>query len=138
MKYTHFALVFIPLFANATDNVEIYGAAQTSNGKETTAEFSFPEENVEIVPIVEKENVPSQAQNIPQKASVENLKEIHQISNQNPKPFSISPQAEQNQIENTLYEGGNRIYDVQSFPLKDIKTITEPNLDPTISTYPEY
>ena len=130
--------VFIPFLAIAADNVEIYGAAQTSNGKETTAEFSFPEENVEIVPIVEKENVPSQAQNILQKASVEKLKEVHQISPQNPKPFSISPQAEQNKIENTLYEGGNRIYDVQSFPLKDIKTITEPNLDPTISTYPEY
>lgn len=45
---------------------------------------------------------------------------------------------EQNEIENTLYEGGNRIYDVQSFPINDIKTITEPNIDPTISTYPEY
>ena len=130
--------VFIPFLAIAADNVEIYGAAQTADGKATTAEFSFPEENIEILPIIEKENVPSQAQNILQKASVEKLKEVHQISPQNPKPFSISPQAEQNKIENTLYEGGNRIYDVQSFPLKDIKTITEPNLVPTISTYPEY
>ena len=64
--------------------------------------------------------------------------EINQAEPQNPAPFSQSPEEEQNQIENTLYEGGNRIYDVQSYPLKDIKTITEPNIDPTITTYPEY
>ena len=66
------------------------------------------------------------------------LNEINQNATQDPAPFSESPTQEQNQIENTLYEGGNRIYDVQSFPLKDIKTITEPNVDPTITTYPEY
>lgn len=130
--------VFIPFLATAADNVEIYGAAQTADDKQTTAEFSFPEENVEIVPIIEKENSSPQSSNTSKNSALKNLKEIHQFSPQNPKPFSISPQAEQNEIENTLYEGGNRIYDVQSFPLKDIKTITEPNLDPTISTYPEY
>lgn len=64
--------------------------------------------------------------------------EINQTEPQNPAPFSQSPEEEQNQIENTLYEGGNRIYDVQSYPINDVKTITEPNVDPTITTYPEY
>ncbi len=63
---------------------------------------------------------------------------INQSAEQNPKPFSETPTQQQNQIQNTLYEGGNRIYDIQSYPLKDIKTITEPNIDPTITTYPEY
>ena len=66
------------------------------------------------------------------------INEINQSAAQNPPPFSQSPEQEQNQIENTLYEGGNRIYDVQSYPINDVKTITEPNIDPTITTYPEY
>ena len=48
------------------------------------------------------------------------------------------PQEIQNKIENTLYQSGSRIYDVQSYPIKDIKEITQPNIDPTITTYPEY
>jgi len=64
--------------------------------------------------------------------------QINQSAEQDPKPFSETPAQQQNQIQNTLYEGGNRIYDIQSYPLKDIKTITEPNIDPTITTYPEY
>ena len=64
--------------------------------------------------------------------------QINQVSEQNPPPFSQTPQSMQNKIENTLYQGGDRIYDVQSYPIKDIKEITKPNIDPTISTYPEY
>ena len=137
MLYVLF-FIFIPFFAQASDNVEIYGAAQTAAGKQIKAEFSFPEENVEILPIIEKEPVLKEEKISQTPQTKEMRKEIQQFSPQNPKPFSISPQAEQNEIENTLYEGGNRIYDVQSFPLKDIKTITTPNIDPTISTYPEY
>ena len=63
---------------------------------------------------------------------------IQQISEQNPPAFSETPQELQNKIENTLYQGGDRIYDIQSYPLNDIKKITEPNIQPTITTYPEY
>ncbi len=138
MFKTIIACLLIALSARAAENVEIYGSAQTASGKPDTAYFSFQEpqeEPVDIIkeePVVPKEKTPSESLN------TQPLNEIHQLSAQNPKPFSISPKAEQNEIENTLYEGGNRIYDVQSFPLKDIKTITEPNIDPTISTYPEY
>ena len=64
--------------------------------------------------------------------------EISQTLEQDPKPFSITPQSLQNQIENTLYQSGDRIYDIQSYPIKDINEITEPNIQPTITTYPEY
>ncbi len=118
--------------------VTIFGKAQTPSGKPVEATFSFQEPKAVPVEIIEPEPQKPQKEPIPKTLKEALPKEIHQISEQNPKPFSISPQAEQNQIENTLYEGGNRIYDVQSFPLKDIKTITTPNIDPTISTYPEY
>ena len=130
--------VFIPFLSFAAENVEIYGSAQTKSGKQSTASFSFEQSPEPIVEIVRGEPKEPKEKPLPDIQKAELPKEIHQISEQNPKPFSVSPQAEQNQIENTLYEGGNRIYDVQSFPLKDIKTITTPNIDPTISTYPEY
>ena len=119
----------------AENTVDIFGAANTPSGKQTEARFSFKEENEPVFIINETPPAPKEKE---KKPTLPEPKEINQFSAQNPKPFSISPQQEQNEIENTLYEGGNRIYDVQSFPLKDIKTITEPNIDPTISTYPEY
>jgi len=128
-------LILLVFEAQAAETVDIFGSANTPSGKQTKAHFSFEEQNTPVFLINENPpaSKPKQEKSIPIKA-----KEIHQFSEQNPKPFSISPQAEQNEIENTLYEGGNRIYDVQSFPIDDIKTITEPNIDPTISTYPEY
>lgn len=63
---------------------------------------------------------------------------VNQTAEQDPAPFSESSEQQQNQIQNTLYQGGNRIYDVQSFPIKDVNEITEPNVQPTITTYPEY
>lgn len=132
--------ILISLFvfqAHAGDMVDIFGAANTPSGKQNKAHFSFEDENPPVLIINEnasiqqnKEKTQNPIQNKPN--------EIHQLSAQNPKPFSISPEAEKHEIENTLYEGGNRIYDVQSFPIDDIKTITEPNINPTISTYPEY
>ena len=82
--------------------------------------------------------MPQPEKKLPETLHAQKPKEINQFAVQNPKPFSISPEKEKNQIENTLYEAGDRIYDVQSYPLKDINEITEPNIDPTITTYPEY
>ena len=123
----------------AAEVVDIFGAANTPSGKQTKAHISFDEVNEPVFVINEAPSSQNAAaQKLPQAPVKPKPKEINQLSVQDPKPFSISPEAEQNEIENTLYEGGDRIYDVQSFPLKDIKTITEPNIDPTISTYPEY
>ena len=35
-------------------------------------------------------------------------------------------------IENVLYQSGNDIIDVQAYPIDDVSTVTEPNLQPTI------
>lgn len=37
------------------------------------------------------------------------------------------------QIDNTLYESGNRIYDLQSYPVEDVNKVMQPNIQPTIS-----
>ena len=120
----------------------VFGQAQTKSGTPVDALVVEPQESTppNSANFGEKEPpTPDPVEKkLPETLNAQTTKEIHQLSEQNPKPFSISPQAEQNQIENTLYESGNRIYDVQSFPLKDIKTITEPNIDPTITTYPAY
>jgi len=132
-------LMMIALPAQASDEVKIFGRADTKSGSpiEALVEFEEPQNRPLYkpqaqpkIPVVQK-ILPPQVKKIPQK-------EIEQWSKQNPKPFSVTPQEQKDEIENTLYEGGGRIYDVQSYPLKDIKTITEPNIDPTISTYPEY
>ena len=47
-----------------------------------------------------------------------------------------SPQIINKQIQDTLYESGGRIYDIQSYPIGDIDYIEQPNLNPTITTYP--
>lgn len=39
-----------------------------------------------------------------------------------------------NKIENELYQSGNDIIDVQAYPIDDVSTVTEPNLQPTIIT----
>ena len=131
--------MFVPCVVFGAENVEIFGEANTASGKKTEAYFSFKEDNPPLIEYVQEKtpSVPKEKK-LPEILRAQKMHEINEWLEQNPKPFSISPQKEQNEIENTLYEGGNRIYDVQSFPIKDIKTITEPNIDPTISTYPEY
>lgn len=127
----------------------VYGASETAPNEPDSYFLEQPENAPNPLgnPIINEQS-PSQNQT-PNTAGPENpisdttpesspLNEINQSAPQNPAPFSETPKQEQNQIENTLYEGGNRIYDVQSYPLNDIKTITEPNIDPTITTYPEY
>ena len=58
---------------------------------------------------------------------------------QNP-PISMkeTPQKVNQQIQNTLYESGGRIYDVQSYPAEDIGKIEKPNMQTTVTTYPSY
>ena len=47
----------------------------------------------------------------------------------------LTPQKQDKQIQNTLYESGDRIYDLQSYPVKDVDYIETPNINPTITTY---
>lgn len=62
----------------------------------------------------------------------ENLPQNPQISPEE------TPQIINKQIQNTLYESGNRIYDIQSYPTSDIDYLEQPNVGNTITTYPAY
>ena len=50
----------------------------------------------------------------------------------------MSPQEMNNEIQNKLYEEGNRVYDVQSYPIKDINELGENGQDNAITNYPAY
>lgn len=142
-----FLLYIFP--AQAQTPTVVYGAAETADGKENQFMVVQPEDAPnplgnpiitvpDTVPAAQTSQQPLSAvpETKPSQTAPSDI--INQTSEQNPAPFSETPQEEQNQIQNTLYQSGDRIYDVQSFPLNDIKTITEPNIQPTITTYPEY
>ncbi|MBO4284886.1 MAG: hypothetical protein J5895_01465 [Alphaproteobacteria bacterium] len=137
-----FCLFLISSITHAQEPTIVFGQAQTKSGAPVDALVVEPHESEpqNSANFGEKEP-PTPApveKKLPETLHTQKPKEINQFAVQNPKPFSISPEKEKNQIENTLYEAGDRIYDVQSYPLKDINEITEPNIDPTITTYPEY
>lgn len=152
MKKFIAAIFFFSAPAWSQTPTVVYGASQTAPDKPDAYMVVQPENspnplgnpiignsspnqgNVQSLPA--SQTIPVTSQNLPDIPKQNNI--IHQNAQQNPAPFSQSPQLQQEQIENTLYQGGDRIYDVQSFPLEDIKTITEPNVQPTITTYPEY
>lgn len=48
------------------------------------------------------------------------------------KPGEVPLPQPSDKIENELYQSGNDIIDVQAYPIKDVSTVTEPNLQPTI------
>lgn len=123
----------------APDKPDAYMVIQPKNspnplGNPIVGTSSPNQDNAPTLPA--SETIPVTTQSLPDIGGQDTI--IHQSAEQNPPPFSQSPQEQQNQIENTLYQGGDRIYDVQSFPVQDMKTITEPNIQPTITTYPEY
>ena len=78
-------------------------------------------------------------QNSQQTPAMEPLNEISEFESVNPEISpQTSPQIEAGKIQNTIYQGGQRIYDIQSIPIKDINEVEEPNIQPTITTYPAY
>lgn len=138
-------MVVIGEEAPAQGEVVVYGAAKTSSGKtdEVLLEQPSADENPLGNPIVapNEETVPvSQvpAVNPTEKDVVPATSRIEETLPQNPAVSSETPQQVNEQIQDTLYESGGRIYDVQSYPADDIKKIEEPNLSPTINTYPSY
>lgn len=50
------------------------------------------------------------------------------------KPWQEPLPQPSDKIENELYQSGNDIIDVQAYPIKDVSTVTEPNIQPTIIT----
>lgn len=123
--------------------VLVFGAANRGNGRQDDFLVEQPNENNPLGnPIDVPYNQPfSSAPNAsvaktPAKASA-NTNIVTEDLPQNPEISpQESPQKVNQEIQDTLYESGGRIYDVQSYPESDIKTIEQPNLDKTITTYP--
>lgn len=70
---------------------------------------------------------PAQAPTEPQ------IKPISQTSEQGIlQPGELALPQPSTRIENELYQSGNDIIDVQAYPIDDVSTVTEPNIQPTI------
>lgn len=144
MKKTFIISLFFafPALAQSPVPTIVYGAAETASGTTDSYMVTQPADAPNPLgnPIVITPQTQYEAPSAPTPQTAEKPQPniINQSAPQNPAPFSETPKQESSQIQNTLYQGGDRIYDVQSFPIKDVKTITEPNIQPTISTYPEY
>lgn len=142
MKKTIIASLLFSFSAFAQTPTIVYGSAETAEGGQDAYIVAQPADAPNPLgnPIVISPQTQYETPLSPTPAPTEKTRSdiINQSTPQNPAPFSETPKQENSQIQNTLYQGGNRIYDVQSYPINDVKTITEPNIQPTISTYPEY
>lgn len=133
--------------APVDSQVVVYGSANEGEGHRHTV---FLEQNNDENPLGNPiqaystyDNVSPQIQPVVSadinKQSLVQSNIIQENLPQNPKiSAQESPQQVGKQIQNTLYESGGRIYDLQSYPVSDIKYIEKPNLNPTITTYPAY
>jgi len=55
----------------------------------------------------------------------------------NPQPSAqYTLQKEDSMIQNTIYRGADRLYDIQSIPLKELDKINVQGLEPDLTTYP--
>lgn len=144
---TTFLLSTTAAFAQET---VVFGSAATPNGSQNTfiveqpadapnplgnpimnhSEDSEPENEAPAAPSLKIDNWEKHSSESP--VITENLPINPQVTPQN------TPQAEAKKIQDTIYEDDGRIYDIQSVPVQDINKVEEPNIQPTISTYPAY
>lgn len=141
------------LITSAPDTpTEIIGSAATPTGgrnvikveqpQNTADPFGYiapqnnesPPEEKQTFPTPQTPSVPVSA---PQNASkAKSVPLVSQSATVNPE--DMNPLHYQNQIENTIYQEGDRLIDVQSIPLKDISATVQPNIQPTITDYPSF
>ena len=116
----------------------IYGASETAPGVHDSAVVRFRDDEGNIMgQPIDVGGFESAAEAV--SASEKRPAAISETLPQNPSISSDeTPQKVNRQIQNTLYESGGRIYDVQSYPAEDIDKIEEPNIQPTVTTYPSY
>ena len=104
-------------------------------GLPTSAEQTYPNANEQQIAAPQPtSNTPSgTAPTTPQNAPTPL---VNQASEVNPK--DMNPLDYKNQIENTIYQSGDRLIDIQSIPLQDISSAVQPNLQPEITDYPAF
>lgn len=153
-KYLIFGFFFLYSSLCAAQNPTIvFGKAATPDGNFNSLILEQPEnaENPLGNPIdtpnfqnqpdnTEEEQSPQNSnQPEPQASATTNQNIVSEYLPINPQPSSeYNLKKEQSMIQDKLYEYDNRIYDIQSIPVKDIQKIEEPNIEPTITTYPIY
>ena len=146
-----FSLILSSLILSAEPNqpTEVIGSAATPDGArhnitvfqpnnlENPFGYIAPEQYVPLQVIGNNPTMPPQTSSSTT-TSTAPIQLITQTSTTNPQDMSQNPLDYQNKIENTIYQSGNRLIDVQSVPIKDINTALTPNIQPTISDYPAW
>lgn len=130
----------------------VWGEAKTASGGEDEAviEQNPQEGNPLGTPIVDENPVPTvsssginpmvptdvvKRKSTPQAQPQKTIAPVIQSTDQGvEKPWQEPLPQPSNKIENELYQSGNDIIDVQAYPIKDVSTVTEPNIQPTIIT----
>ena len=126
---------------------EVFGEAATVQGGQDAALVEQAADTVNPLgnPIPNMPD-PSPSLNQPQKAVVtpqadkvdgtlptSAIQPVEQESKQGIlQPGELALPQPSDKIENELYQSGNDIIDVQAYPIDDVSTVTEPNLQPTI------
>ena len=149
-------LIFIlsTLILNATpgEPTEIIGSAATADGGRNEIVVEQPQDSLNPFGSYPQSQETLPAQNIPASpdtatdspnppSTAQTLKpDITPLVNQSAtvNPTDMNPLDYQNKIENTIYQDGDRLIDVQSIPLKDISSAVQPNIQPTITDYPAF
>lgn len=136
-------------FAAPDNETVIYGEANTSDKQATEILIEQPDnaDNPLGTPIIDEKNSSNSAfqkQNpkvLPQFSNIsspQNDNVVEQSTKQNPSDSQMSTQQMNNEIQNKLYEEGNRIYDLQSYPIDDFDYINKNGQDNAVTDYPAY
>ena len=143
-----FTLLLSSLIINASSAMptEIIGSAASPSGNRNEIIVTQPQDisNPFGYTAPEEITLPPQNQTQPQQASPPHVQTATQaptiLTNQfaTINPDKINPLDYKDKIENTIYQTGDRLIIIQSIPIKYIKRATEPNIQPSINTFPSF
>lgn len=131
----------IETLADKNAETTVFGEAQTPDGSANEFLVEQPQDSgnplgnpiTGIAPV----NAQNNAENV-QIQPATTRSEVVQNSLQNPSISQMTPEQMGNEIQNKLYQEGNRVYDVQSYPVADFETINQNGQDEAITNYPAY
>ncbi len=131
----------IETLANENSETVVFGEAQNANGSVNEVLLEQPQNagNPLGDPIPDYVPQTNNQQIIHAQATpLQDISGVSQVSEQNPSDSQMTPAQMNNEIQNKLYQEGNRIYDVQSYPASDLETINKNGQDEAITNYPAY
>ena len=151
LQYLFFAGI-LAASANAQDIIEtlaapdsetvVFGEAQNADG--TTNEVLLEQPQNAGNPLgnpITDDTTSTAGTNAVQPLTTKNMPltlGVAQNSLQNPTDSQMTPEQMNNEIQNKIYQEGNRIYDVQSYPADDLKTVNQNGQNEAITNYPAY